>query len=287
MAAPSRARFPRWLVAAFYPVAALVLILFFIFVGFPYDRLALRLSQTLESRVNLRVRIGELSPHIGLGGPGISASQVLVKREGSQTVAVEQLVVRPAWSLSWFWGQPAIHLDLRSEEAVGSGTLTLGDTGGWKGILEGVPVGQLPFELLERLDIDGTLDASVDLHLAAAEAGGELAGQVDFDLRNGSLRAEGLPVALPFERLHGRLDFGGDHYISVSTLELQGPLLDGTIQGNLGYADAPGAQPVSIDLAYSVHDESLAEMLSSMGSRRQGDRGQLRVTGTLANPVIR
>ena len=116
-----------------------------------------------------------------------------------------------------------------------------GSTGGWDGILEHVQLDLLPIEMLEVLDIDGTLDATVDLHRTAPEAGGGLVGHVDFDLRDGTL-STGLQVALPFERLHGRLDFGGEKYVTVNGVELTGSLLDATIQGDVAYAEAPGAQ---------------------------------------------
>ena len=287
MAAPTESRLPRWLVIASYPVAAFVLILFFIFLGFPYDLLALRLSHTVESNLNLRLRIGELSPHIGLGGPGLAASEVLVRREGSRTIVLQELVLRPAWALAWFRGQPAIHLEITSEVGDGSGTVTLGSTGGWDGTLERVRVDLLPLEMLEVLDIDGTLDATVDLHRAATEDGGELVGVVDFDLRDGTLTSEGLPVALPFERLHGRLDFGDGKYVRVSGVELQGPLLEGTIQGDVGYAATPGAQPLSIEVAFRVRDESLGVVFDRIGRLGEDGRSHLQVTGTVAKPVIR
>ena len=287
MAAPTQSAFPRWLVIASYPVAAFVLILFFVFLGFPYDRLALRLGRSVESEMNVRLRIGELSPHIGLRGLGLAASDVLTGREGSRTIVLQKLVVRPAWSTAWFRGQPAIHLDVTSEVGDGSGTVTLGSTGGWDGILEDVQLDLLPIELLEVLDIDGTLDATVDLHRAGPEGDHGLVGQVDFDLRDGTLTTGGLPIALPFQRLHGRLDFGGEKYVTLTGVELTGPLLDATIQGDVAYAESAGAQRISIDLAFQLRDESLAGLFGGMGRRDEDGRTHLQVTGTIANPVVR
>lgn len=287
MAAPAESRLPRWLVVASYPVACSVLTAFFIFLGFPYDLLAQRLTQTLESRLDMMLRIGEVSPHIGLGGPGLAATQVLAGREGRRTIVLEELVVRPAWSLAWLQGQPAIHLDVTSEVGDGSGTVTLGETGGWDGTLERVQLDLLPLEMLEALDLDGTLDADVDLHRADPESGDGLVGQVDFDLRDGTLSVEGLPVALPFERLAGRLDFGGEKYIAIRNVELKGPLLEGTIQGEVGKATSPGAQPISMEVTLEVREESLEGLFDRVGRRDEAGRRHLEVTGTLAKPVIR
>ena len=112
-------------------------------------------------------------------------------------------------------------------------------------------------------------------------------GRVEFDLREGTLRTEGLPIALPFESLHGRLDFGGEKYIHLSGVELQGPLLDGTIQGDVGYATGSSGQPISIDVAFRLRNDGLASMLGAVAGQGEDGRSHIQITGTLARPVIR
>ena len=100
MAAPPReSRIPRWLVSASWPVSGVLLTLFFVFLGFPYDLLALRLSDQALQSMNLRLSIGDLSPHVGPLGLGLVATDVLAAQEGGNTIAVDALILRPAWSL--------------------------------------------------------------------------------------------------------------------------------------------------------------------------------------------
>jgi type II secretion system protein N len=286
-APPPTSRLPRWLRIASWPIGGLLLVSFFVFLGFPYDLLAQRIGNQVERSTGMRVRIGELSPHIGLAGLGLAARDVLASPEGGRTISVQKLVVRPAWSLAWFRGVPAVHLDVTSEIGNGVGTITLGATGGWEGELEAVQLEYLPLEMLESFNIDGVLDADVDLHAQDPEAGGGLLGDVDFDLRDGSLATDGLPVAVPFERLHGQLRFGGEKYLIISGVELEGPMIAGTIEGEVGQGPSPDRQPVSVKIAYEVRDQSLAGMLSGMGSTGPGGSSEISVTGTVAQPVVR
>ena len=285
--ASAESRFPRWLVIGMYPIAAFALTGFFIFLGFPYDLLAERLSHEVESSTDVRLEIGELSPHIGLLGPGLAASNVLAGREGHGTIAIDELVIRPAWSTAWFRGTPAIHLDLASESGAGSGVATLGEQAGWEGSLEGVELSALPIRMLDAFDLDGRLDATVAVQNASADAGGGLEGSVDFSLTDGSFKTPDLPIAVPFEELRGRLDFGGESYLRLSAGTLEGPMLRGTIEGTVGYAPEPGRQPLALDFTFEVNDPSLAPLLGSLGRRGPNGQSVLKVTGTLAQPVLR
>ncbi|MEE2672201.1 MAG: type II secretion system protein GspN [Myxococcota bacterium] len=280
-------RIPRWLVLASYPVAALVLILFFIFLGFPYNQLAVRIGQIVESRMDIQMRIGDLSPHVGLGGPGLAASQVVARMKGRQPVALERLVLRPGWSLSWFRAKPAIHLDITSELGDGSGTLTVGNDWGWDGTLEHVALDLLPLDMLKAFALDGTLDATIDLQRTSSDTGSEFVGMVEFDLRDGSFSTQGIPLAIPFESLHGRLDFGGEAYISLSGVALEGPLLDGTIEGSVGRAAPPAGQAISLDVAFRPRDEGLASLLRGIAGVGEDGRSHLQISGTVAQPVVR
>ena len=287
MAARTDSRVPRWLIRLSYPVAAAFLTLFFIVIGFPYDRLAVRLGQEAESALDLRLRIGELSPHIGLGGLGITASEVLAKSPDGPTIVIQELVMRPAWSLAWLRGQPAIYLDLTSDMGDASGIVTTANEGPWQGRLEGVRLDALPLEIVEELGMDGSLDATFDLRRGPPEQGGQLEGRMDFELRNGSFSSEGLPLALPLERLQGHLDFGGESYVTLTDVSLEGPLLEGTLEGGVGHAQTLASQSLAIDLAFRVRDDSLAGMLGGLSSPGADGLHRLQVTGTIAEPTIR
>ncbi len=293
-APPPSSRLPRWLAVSAWPLGGLVLTVFFIFLGFPYDLLASRLADQVERSTSVRLRIGELSPYVGLAGLGLEAREVLAAREGGRTIVLQRLVVRPAWSLAWFRGMPAVHLDVTSEIGNGEGTLILGSAGGFAGSLEAVRLEYLPVEMLEAVDIQGILDAVIDLHAnddvdddgESAGVGGWV-GDVDFDLREGSLATEGLPVAVPFERLHGLLHFGGERYLTVSGVRLEGPLIAGTIEGEIGHGASIDRRPLKLDIAFQVQDANLDGMLSGLGTRGQDGISHLRVSGTVVRPVVR
>ena len=288
MASAAAIRIPRWLVITSYPVGAIVLTTIFIFVGFPYDQLSGRLAGTIESAAGVRVHIGDLSPHIGLAGPGLAASQVQRIAESGQGITLERLVVRPAWSLSWLRATPAIHLDVTSEVGSGAGVLTLGQTGGWKGNLEAVQLAHLPVEMLDLMSIKGTLDATVDLHQAATDAEATLVGTVSFELRDGSLGGTAaMPVIVPFDRLYGTLRFGDDTFMTLEEVALEGPLVEATIEGQIGHGPSPDRQPLSIDAAYTMRDPNLARKLGSIGQAGPDGRAHLTIAGTLARPVLR
>jgi type II secretion system protein N len=284
----SAVRIPRWLAITSYPVGAVVLTAFFIYLGFPYDLLSQRFARTLESATGTTVRIGELSPHIGLAGPGLAARQVVQTKEGGETIVLEELIVRPAWSLAWLRGDPAIHVDLTSDVGNSNGTLTLGRSVGFVGTLEAVQVAHLPGEMLELAPIDGILDATVDLQRMTTETGEELVGTVAFELRDGSLGGgAALPMVLPFERLYGSLHFGDDTFMTLEGVVLEGPLADATIEGTIGHGPAPAHQPLSIKAAYKLRDPALARKIGSIGKQGSDGRAHLAITGTLSRPVIR
>ena len=288
MGGNSAIQIPRWLVIASYPVGAIVLTAFFIYLGFPYDLLAQRFAQTLGSATETQVRIGELSPHIGLAGPGIAARHVVQSQEGGGTVVVEELIVRPAWSFAWFRGAPAFHIDVTSEVGNSTGTLTLGRTGGFVGTLEAVQLAHLPMEMLELAPIDGVLDATVDLQRASGEAGEGLVGTVSFELRDGTLGGgAALPMVLPFERLYGSLLFGEDTFMKLEGVELEGPMVDATIEGSVGHGATAAQQLLSIDAAYELRDPALARKIGSIGQAGSDGRAHLAISGTLSRPVIR
>ena len=269
-------------------MAGLALTAFFVFLGFPYDLLAERIGAAAGQQLDMRIRIGELGPHVGFFGPGLSAKEVLAASEGQPTIRVEELVLRPAWSLAWFQGMPAVYLDVTSDVGNGAGTLVVGERGGWTGDLEAVQVESLPLETLDALDLRGVLDAEVDLRGAGIDAGGGFVGQVAFRLREGSIQTQGLPMAVPFESLHGRLLFGQDqNLVVVENVQLAGPLIAGTIDGQVGQGASPGRAPLDIKLAFEVSDPSLEGMFASLGRRGADGRRHLEIRGTLNRPLVR
>lgn len=280
---------PRALVAAAYPLAGIVLTLFFIFLGFPYDLLAARISSAVEESTSLNLRIGRVSPHLGLRGLGLEIRDVRTGRQEGPQITIQKLVMRPAWSLSWFSGIPALHISAESEIGNGDGTLFMGEAVGWQGRLEGVQLAPLLQDTLqEGFELSGALDADIDLHANATEEGAEgtagaerggLVGHIRFDLRDGSFSGPGLPISVPFERLTGDLRFGDGSFVRVEGARLEGPMLAATVAGNIGAASRRGAQPLDLRLSYELRDKSLVRTFG-------GARGEGVISGTLQKPVF-
>jgi type II secretion system protein N len=267
------------LARAGYPLVGLVLTVFFIFLGFPYDLLGDRISARVEADTRMQLQIGSVSPHLGLRGLGLAARDVYVQQQGGPKLTLERLVLRPAWSSSWLSGTPALHLDLKSDLGAGSGTLVLGDSVRWQGSLHSVQVEPLLVGTLQDgFDLAGTLDAEVDLEARTSE-GGALFGHIHFDLKDGTFSGPGLPIALPFESLGGDLQFGEDAYIRIEEMKLEGPIVAATIEGTIGDSPVRGRQPLDLRLAYEVRDKSLVSVFGR-------SRGQGNISGTLQKPVF-
>jgi len=217
---------------------------------------------------------------------GLAAYDLESGPQGSPDFRVERLTMRPAWSLQWFSGTPAVYLDLKSEIGNGKGTLTIGYTGGWEGEIRGLQLGELPLDaVMQSFSLDGTLDADVDLHGRTPDEGGGLIGQVSFELKDGTVGGADLPLALPFDKLAGELQFLEQSVIRLVKLELAGPMLDAKAEGEIGGSDTAQERPLDLSIDYELHDPDLAAMLG-LGGRRNGPQ-KLTVTGTLASPVFR
>ncbi len=58
------------------PLLGLLLVVFFIYLGFPYAKLGDRITAELQRSHGVRVDFESLSPRLQLAGPGIQASGV-------------------------------------------------------------------------------------------------------------------------------------------------------------------------------------------------------------------
>jgi type II secretion system protein N len=271
---------PRWLVVTSYPLGALTLTLFFIYLSFPYDLVVARFSQPLESSTGMRILVGDVGPHLSLLGPGLEVRDVQAKPQAGRIIAVDRIFVRPAWSLSWFVGRPALYIDLASDLGSVDATIELGSRGSFDGELLQVQVAALPIEKwFSELDFAGVLDATVDLAAQAPEDGGGLVGLLHFDLRDGSVAGPGLPLALPFENFGGNLLFGEEGtFVRLDGVALEGPMIAATVIGQVRAAPSAAGRLLDIGVDYQILDPGLVSMLGSGG-------GQLKVGGTIARPT--
>jgi type II secretion system protein N len=266
-------------------VACALLTAVFFVVRFPVDRFRSALVGPLAAATGAEATIGSLSARPGLGGLTLVGAPVALAWPGGARVALERVALRPAWSLSWLRGRPALHVDLRAPSGRLAGTLWPADPLAFDGELEEVALATLPPELLvlaEGIALTGELDA--DLAFTRSEAG--LAGEIELSVADGSFSAPGLPVAVPFERLDGSLQLGDAGALEVRSLKLAGPMLSGEASGQIGAAPDLASAPLSLTGELRVPDPGLRGMLPSLGLTPDADgRVPLQIRGTLGAPI--
>lgn len=262
-------------------LAAVVLTAVFMYVRFPYDRLAERIASKLEATSPWRVDLVDPGPRPTLFGPGVSAGPVRVQHSNGLRLDLDTLVLRPAWSTSWLRLTPAIHFDIESTTGNATGTLTLDDPPHLEAGIEDADLAA-PFGAgaSESLILTGQLDADLDLSLA--QPGPE--GPVHLTARQGSIGHPVMPLDLPFDRLDAVLLWGGNAWLHIESANIQSPMLTGELQGTVG---KPPGGPLDVRLDLEP-DDSARAMLQSQGLRIGRDgRLSLQLGGSTSQPTLR
>jgi type II secretion system protein N len=279
-----RAALPRSLLLVGVPLAGVFLVLLFIYLGFPYDKLGDRIKAETQRASAVRIDFQEVGPSLHLAGPGIEATGVRATLPDGETVRLERAMLRLAWSLAWFRGAPAVYAEIESEAGNAAGTLILGEAGGWSGDLEHVDVAKLPLSQFAHLGtLDGVLDASVDILLG--ERGPE--GSATFETRDGSIGLADLPMPIPFETFSGELIFGDDAYVAVKRLDLEGPLLSAGVTGKVLQAASFSEAPLRLEVEIEAKPAIRAAMRSAGVRVDRKGKAKTRITGTVAKPNVR
>lgn len=270
----------RWVLL---PLACLLLFLVFSHLQFPYERFREPAGRQLAEATGAQVEIAELAGGVGLAGPRLVARSVALRWPDGASLALDRAWIRPAWSLSWLRGNPAMHLS--AEGPIGRAALALwpGPPTQIEGELSSLQLGRLPLGALAgELPVEGLLDAE----LALTDGSRGLHGRVRFEARDGSLAAPELPVAIPYDSLRGALTRGEDGAVEVESLELEGPLLTLSAQGRVGAAPSLRNAPLDLDVEVVSVDPQIASALRPYGIRPDGG-GRLALRGTLGAPRIR
>ena len=280
----NRTTLPRPLLVFGLPIAGVLLVAFFIYLGFPYHKLGDRIATEIQRSSGVRIDFEDIGASLQLVAPGIEATGVRATLSDGSSYRIERAMLRPAWSLAWFRGTPAVYAEVESELGGAAGTLLLGEAGGWSGELSQVAVGRIPIPPLEAVgNIDGRLDATIDLVLA--EAGPE--GSIEFAATEGSVGLAKFPMDIPFETLSGELSFGGEAFISIERLELDGPMLTASLTGKVLQAASFAQAPMRLEAELTA-EPNLRPAISSAGVRvdREG-KSKVRITGTVESPMVR
>ena len=265
-------------------VAALALTSIFFVADFPYDRLAPRAAATIESATGARVAIGQLGLAFSWFVPQLKATDVDVTWPGGPHASFQRILVKPAWSLSWLRGQPALVVSSRSQLGDLDGTVAFGATPSFRGELQNVSLALLPLQdIAAGTKLDGRVDAQIDVQLD--EAGPQ--GTVHFDAKQGSLTLPLLPIGVPFDSLRGDVALGGDMLAKLNGVDLAGPLVGLTASGTIGHSPAIHLAPLALKARIEAREPAVRSVLQSQGvALDPSGAAELEIGGTLASPQI-
>jgi type II secretion system protein N len=280
----NRTALPRSLFVLGIPAAGVLLVAFFVYLGFPYNKLGDRIATEIQRSSGTRIDFADIGASLQLAAPGIEATGVRATLNDGRSYRIERAMLRPAWSLAWFRGTPAVYAEIESELGDAYGTLLLGEARGWSGELTQIAVGKIPIPPLEAVgNLDGRFDASIDLVLT--EAGPE--GRLEFSATNGSVGLAKFPVDIPFESLSGELLFGGENIVSIESLKLDGPMLTASLTGKVLQAASFAQAPMRLEAKLTT-EPNLRPAIVAAGVRvdRQG-KSTVRITGTVESPMVR
>jgi type II secretion system protein N len=267
------------------PLGCLALILIFSVAIFPYERFREAAADQLRSATGAQVEIGALDGGLSIGGPALDASGVQLRWADGSSLELVRARVRPAWSLSWLSGRPALGVAVDSALGNVSGTWWPGNAGGFSGSLREVDLAGLPPSLLGGPPpLIGHADAELDLRLEE----GSPCGTVELEARGGSLSMQDLPMAIPYERLVGQARLGEGGAIDLLDVALDGPMGAATGGGSIGAAPRFALAPMDLDVELEVVDANLRPMVRNWGVRLDGSgRARLRITGSFSRPIVR
>ncbi len=142
-------------------VAAVALTSVFLVAGFPYDRLAPRAAAAIESATGARVAIGRLDVGVTSWAPQLRARDVDVAWPSGKSASFQSFRVRPAWSMAWLRGTPALVIEARSPLGRVNGILIGGTEPSFDGELQQVSLAMLPLqEIAAGTQLDGRADAT-------------------------------------------------------------------------------------------------------------------------------
>jgi len=258
-----------------------LLLAVFLAARFPYRRLLPPLLGAASAATGADVQVADLGLGVGLGGPELVASGVVLRWPTAADVSLDEVRVRPAWSLSWLRGAPLWHVAARGAPGSFHGVVSpLRVEGGWTD----VDTDALPWVVLGAVaPLHGRLSGDV----ALAQADGAWSGSASVAGGEGSVDLPGLPVAIPFVSLAAQLAVAPAQ-LTLSSARLEGPLVTANVAGTATAAGgAFSVWPLDLDVEIEQVDPALRSYLGPLGIPVDGQgHARLRVTGSLSAPYL-
>jgi type II secretion system protein N len=265
-------------------VAALLLTSFFVYLGFPYDRLGDYLSGRIEQATGTRLTLGRLDSKLFLQGPGLVAEDVKARTATGDAWSFQRLAARPAWSLAWLQGRPAFYIDATAPFGELRGVAVVAEPYAFDGEATGVNLAGVPLDaFLPDLLLEGKADIVANVVLE----GGNPRGPLTLNAKQGTFGHPGLPLAIPYDEIQGDLTFGGEHAIEISNLDIQSPMGTGKIRGHVGESPLPAN--AALDLQIDVQAGGAIQAAFRGQGVNFGEDGtlSLKITGTVSRPLVR
>jgi len=261
--------------------AAVLLTGAFMYFRFPYERLIPSTELAFEEATGLALRIAEISAWPSMLGPGIAAAGLRVDFPEGARLDLDEVRLRPAWSLSWLQGEASLVLELEDDLLQANSLLAVGDALSLSGRLHDIDLSSLPPRLLGKgVTLTGSSDVDFDVQLAESGAAGEL----NVAARQGSVEHPQIPMTLPFESIDGKLELGGDHWLTVHSLQIESPLLAGGLAGSVG---PPPASVLDLRGEFQTQREVRSTLNSSGFKVNRSGALLMAIGGNAARPVIR
>jgi type II secretion system protein N len=206
--------------------------------------------------------------------------------DGTQ-LAIDSVALRPAWSLSWLRGEPALHADIRAEQGSARGAFWPSvEEAGFSGRIEAVDLAALPTSLLPitaELGLAGRLDADLDVTRSL----GRVSGTIDFQAHQGAVTTPGSGIPLPYEELAGHIDLAPDGSATLRDWTLAGEMLSASLAGTLGAAPSLLQAPLDVTLQLRIDNADARRALEPLGVVTAADgTAALRVGGSLGSPAL-
>jgi len=276
---------PRSMIAIGVPCAGVLLVAFFMLRGFPYVELGDWVANRIERNHGIQLSIGDVGPTLQFAGPALEATDLRAKFPDRPRQRIDRALIRPAWSLSWFVGDPTFHVEFESASGRAEGLLRWNGVTSWFGTIRDARPELAPIaDWIPTGGLAGLLEATLDISMT--ELGPE--GVIEFSARDGSLLLPGLPAApIPFESLTGTLSLGGDAYATLTSLRFEGPLASGSGSGKIGRHEPLEQAPIGFEFDFVIKTEPARAVRAGGVKVQPGGEALAKISGTVAAPKIR
>jgi type II secretion system protein N len=277
-------RLPRGLVRIALPVASLALVVIFALTLFPYGRFHDIVIARLARATGAAVSLDSLDGGLSIGGPSLRATNLLLRWPDRRELLLERARVRPAWSFSWLWGEPALHVEMEGPAGSLAGTVWPGEVLAFAGQAGEIQLSLLPLDhLADPLPVLGHLDAEIDLR----DGPNGPTGEIRFESWEGSIALPQLPFGIPYQEARGELERSESGSLTVREFELSSPMLSAAAEGSVGASPRPEDGVLDLEIDLVVADPVMRRLIQTYGIRFEPDgTARLRVEGTLARPVL-